>query len=474
MLNELGLSTIKEKPHSSRSVLAVHFKLHGGDGVSLQSQLLRNSLRHNFYDIYECCADLPANFQGLKLPEISYQSAEAVDLRRSIFNPTNNVFEGELLTRLNLQHAVIRKSVERFIDENHIPAIHIHNILSLPYNVAATVAFYDIAKNRPDLQIIAHHHDLIFENRQHIFPTPKFPVIADRLNEALLPNLPNIKHVTINSIAAANLQTEKDIQATIVPDGFDFEMSGQEKSVNNRFRELAGIDRNDLIIGVMTRFVPRKAIEFAVQFVCALQQKRSKLENIPGGIGPQRRNFTAENAIILLLPQHEDRTDNSHYFDAIKNYAAQLGIKIVEAENLVESDIINNGHALDKISFYDVYPELDIVCYPTTQEGFGNQLLEAIALAGTVPVVFEYPVFRKDIAQYVPHIVSLGDTYFANDTISELKILPNSVIERAVNISIQYLLDPDLAYRYSQENFRLAKSKFDIKLVSEQFAKMIG
>jgi glycosyltransferase involved in cell wall biosynthesis len=57
-------------------------------------------------------------------------------------------------------------------------------------------------------------------------------------------------------------------------------------------------------------------------------------------------------------------------------------------------------------SFWDVYAFADLVTYPSLWEGFGNQLLEAIG--GQLPIVlFEYPVYRVDIAPLGFSVISL-------------------------------------------------------------------
>lgn len=469
MIHERLPETNNEQARSGGAILAVHYKLHGGDGISLQSQLLHKALRESSREVFECSADLPVGVKGLKLPQLSYQNQEVKDLRRDIYHPEAPIPEHALLTRLESQAAIIRENIERYMDAHDVRVLDVHNIFSVPYNPAATVALYDLAKNRPDVFFIAHHHDFIFENRQDIFPTPPSPAVAKRIGDALLPDAPNIRHVVINQKAAEYLREKKHLQATVIPDGFDFDLPSYETGPGRTLRERAGIGENDLIIGVMTRIVPRKAIEFAVQFVHALTNRRSELENVPGGIGPARRHFGSDSRIVLLLPQHEDLSDNGHYFNRVKEYARSAGVTIVEAENLIESDINADPDRKDKILFYAVYPELDIVCYPTTQEGFGNQLLEAIALSRrTVPVVFEYPVFQSDIAQHIPHFISLGNSYGKHPDIPGLKLLPDPAVERAVEQSMRYLKHPEIGGRHARENLERARGQFDINTIAKQ------
>ena len=54
---------------------------------------------------------------------------------------------------------------------------------------------------------------------------------------------------------------------------------------------------------------------------------------------------------------------------------------------------------------------MDIVTFPSYQEGFGNQYLEAVALGKGVVVSHEYPEMKADILPVVSPggIISLGD-----------------------------------------------------------------
>ena len=45
--------------------------------------------------------------------------------------------------------------------------------MSLPYNLPASLAFYDLAVDRPDIGFLMQHHDLYWEGpNARIFDTP--------------------------------------------------------------------------------------------------------------------------------------------------------------------------------------------------------------------------------------------------------------------------------------------------------------
>src|SRR5262245_13814900 len=127
------------------ATLEVHFKLFGTDGVSLQSQELTKALRKRGWRVHSCASDVPAGAEGLRLAELSYQSDEALALRRSIFGPDagpDGHATGQRLLEVIEEHAgPIRRRVEEYVDDHDIRLLHVRNVMSLPYNLPATLAF---------------------------------------------------------------------------------------------------------------------------------------------------------------------------------------------------------------------------------------------------------------------------------------------------------------------------------------------
>ena len=147
---------------ATRSTLEVHFKLFGTDGVSLQSQELSKALRTRGWQVHACASDVPESVEGLPIAELSYQSDDALALRRRLFNRDGDTGV-DLVTELQQRARTIRERVEKYVDEHDIRVLHIRNIMSLPYNLPATLAFYQLIVDRPDLFFLLQHHDLYWE-----------------------------------------------------------------------------------------------------------------------------------------------------------------------------------------------------------------------------------------------------------------------------------------------------------------------
>ena len=470
------------------ATLEVHFKLFGTDGVSLQSQELSKALRARGWQVHPCASDVPADVEGLHLPALSYQSADAVALRRRIFPPAAERNESSpssvqrLMEEIGARAMAIREDVERYIDMNHIPLVHIRNVMSLPYNLPASLAFHDLAVDRPDIGFLMQHHDLYWEGpNARIFDTSHHEVV-ELMERVLCPSLVNARHVLINPIAADALRERKGIDGTVVPDGFDFDrevLTIDEVGFRDRLEILAGDSRpvgaDDLVVAMPARVGINKSIELAIQLVAALASKRALLEEAGDGVGHRRRKFSAGSCVVLLLPQGEDLDDNRDYFDRLVAYAQHMGITLAYGGNIVVPDRRYVTGDRDHYPFYSTYQAVDLICYPPEHEGFGNQAIEAV-WARLPLAVFEYPVFQRFVRDHIPHYISLGDTEQLErlDDFGGLHQLRQDILEHAVDAAIAVLEDHDTERRWTEENARVLRAFCGIETVTDQYIGLYG
>ena len=465
-----------------RRTLEIHFKLFGSDGVSLQSQELSKALSAKGWRVLPCACDVPPRAEGLRLPELSYQSPEAIALRKRIFPGSGRAglvrgggaaVAGEITERAR----GIRRQVEDYVDAHQIRLLHVRNLMSLPYNLPATLALYDLAVERPDIGLLLQHHDLYWEgpNAQN-FLTPHRQV-ADLMDRIMCPPLPNARHVLINPLAAETLRARKGLEGTVVPDGFDFGRQVppiDELAFRRRVQVLAGDPRpvgaGDLVVAMPARIAINKAIELAIQFVAGLNRERAALENAPEGLGPNRRRFSADNSVVLLLPQGEDLEDNRPYFDRLVAYARHCQVKLAYAGNIVVPDSRLRPGDPDRYPFYGTYQAVDLVCYPPEHEGFGNQAIEAV-WAKRPLAVLEYPVFKRFVRNHLPHYISLGDTEQLGrlHEFGGLHQLRRDILDRAVKSAIALLTDHDLEKRWAEKNFTELRAFCGMDTVAAQY-----
>jgi hypothetical protein len=468
---------------SSLATLEIHFKLFGTDGVSLQSQELSTALRKRGWQVHACASDVPEGAEGLRIPELSYQSEDALALRRRLFprlGRTGSDSGPDLVTELYDRARTIRARVEEYVDSHHIRLLHIRNIMSLPYNLPATLAFYQLIVERTDIYFLQQHHDLYWEgpNAQN-FDSP-YPQIADLIASSSCPDRANTTHVLINPLAAQALRERKGIQSTVIPDGFDFgrEVATLDEQVfRSRLEILSGnrspVTPDDLVVAMPARVAINKAIELAVQFVAGLETKRAELQDAPRGLGAHGRRLNSADKIVLLLPQGEDLEENRVYFDRLVAYAQDLGVTLAYGGNVVLPDRRFTPGDPNHFPFYSTYQTFDLVCYPPEHEGFGNQAIETI-WARLPLAVLEYPVFKAFVRNHVPHFISLGDVAGLRrlDNFGGLYQLSKDVLERAVRRAITVVKDRAMEAQWVDENFASLRAFCGIETVSEQYIQL--
>ncbi len=464
--------------------LEVHFKLFGTDGVSLQSQELSKALGARGWRAFSCASDVPPQAEGLRLPELSYQSPEAVALRKRVFSASEShppASDGDsLVEEISERAERIRRQVEDYVDAREIPLLHIRNIMSLPYNLPATLALYNLATERPDIGFLMQHHDIYWEGpNAKNFLTP-YPQVNDMMDRIMCPSLPNARHVLINPLAAEALRAKKGLVGTIVPDGFDFDREIpviDEPVFRSQLQVLVGDPRpvgaDDLVVAMPARIAINKAIELAIQFVAALNLERAALENAPEGLGLNERRFSTTSSIVLLLPQGEDLDDNRPYFERLLSYAEELRIKLAYGGNLVVPDRRFQRDDPDHYPFYGTYRAVDLVCYPPEHEGFGNQAIETV-WAKRPLAVLEYPVFKRYVRDHIPHYISLGDT----EQLERLKEfgglyqLRHEILEGAVRRAITVLTDHELERRWTDEDFTALRAFCGMDTVVAEYIRL--
>jgi len=62
------------------------------------------------------------------------------------------------------------------------------------------------------------------------------------------------------------------------------------------------VGADDLVVAMPARIAINKAIELAIEFVAGLNRERTALESAPEGLGLNRRRFSANSSVVLLLP----------------------------------------------------------------------------------------------------------------------------------------------------------------------------
>jgi mannosylglucosylglycerate synthase len=220
----------------------------------------------------------------------------------------------------------------------------VHNIFTMPFNLAATQALTALAG--PVRKTIAWTHDLAASNPDYKIPPYRaFDLIRERQ--------PGVRYVTISEARAAEFRKLMGSEVdAVIPNGLDF------AGTCTLTPEVANLVRDDLANSIIlfhpTRILARKNIAFALQIIGALRDIGLPVRYLVSG-----------------APDSHNRSSAEH-FAGLKRLAVDLQI-----QGLISW--VNELFYVDERQLHSLYMIADAMLFPSRQEGFGLPLLEAAA-----------------------------------------------------------------------------------------------
>jgi glycosyltransferase involved in cell wall biosynthesis len=204
----------------------------------------------------------------------------------------------------------------------------VENLVSLPLNVDARDALYEVLVNR---RALFHHHDLAWQ-RPNLVDSE-----APRTNALW-------HHVTINELSRRELLS-RGVEAVTIMNSFDCEPPRGHRDAT---RQALDVGTGTLVV-MPSRALPRKNVGGALAMCEAL------------------------DAVFWLLGPAED------------GYEATL-------DELLQSSKVEVRRGLpDGFDIDDAYAASDLVVMPSTWEGFGNPVLESVTHRRAL-ALYPYPV----------------------------------------------------------------------------------
>lgn len=354
----------------------------------------------------------------------------------------------------------IEAALDTMVSEKELDVVIPQNIWSVGAHPSVAIALDRVAKRR-GVHVLAHHHDFYWERVEGVSLTCRTAVeLADRF---LPPHDPSYAHVVINRLAQEALYQRKGIESQVIPNIFDFDGDPWIKDeYNSDFRESFGIKSNDIVLLQATRVVARKGIEAAIDFTAALEANRESLE---GKRLYNGEKFTKESKIILLLVGYAQDDATGDYLVRLQKKAAHLGVDMRYIADRISSTRKIDADGNKVYSLWDTYVFADMVTYCSYWEGWGNQFLEA--LKARLPIlIFEYPVYKSDIADKNFTVISLGDRIRGINSDGLIRIERQQIINAASN-AILYLLNSSLRAAAVEANFETAREYYSMKALRE-------
>ncbi len=395
-------------------------RLAGVDGVSLEVEKWTDIFVKEGWRCFYMAGELDTPPERSYLVEEAHFTHPAIlEIRRKCFGVRKRL--PSTTTKIHQLKDRLKEHIYAFIDTFDLDLLVAQNVLAIPLNLPLGLALTEVI-SETGILTIAHHHDLFWERKRFLANA-----VWEYLNMSFPPHLPSIRHVVINSSADNQVSLRTGISSTVIPNVMDFEHPpAPPDDYAADVRQALGIADDELFILQPTRVVKRKGIEHAIELVHRLDLKAK------------------------LVISHASGDEGQAYEKRIRNYSA-----IMKVQTLFESDIIKDhrGKTADGRKIYslsDIYPNADLVTYPSSFEGFGNAFLEAIYYRKPI-VVNAYTIFALDIKPKNFEVIEF-DGY---------------VDEQAVRQTQQVLADPQLRKEMVEKNYQLARRYYSYSVLRQ-------
>jgi glycosyltransferase involved in cell wall biosynthesis len=400
----------------------------GTDGVSLESakwaQVLWEDRHQSFW--YSGLSDRDPGAM-LCVPEAHFGHPEIQWINERIWGRRTR--DPLVSRRIRDIADYLKSTLYQFVDRFQIDVLIPENALTIPMHVPLAVAITDFMMET-GIPAIAHHHDFYWERVRF-----SINAVPDYLDMAFPPRLPQMAHAVINGAAQEQLSLRKGVGSLLIPNVFDFEnaLPPPDDYAADVRREI-GLEEDDIFILQPTRIVPRKGIEHAVKLVSMLRNPRCK-----------------------LVISHDAGDEGFEYKHMIEELAREEDVDVRFIGDRVSEVRQYDAEGRKLYTLWDLYPFADLVTYPSTYEGFGNALLEAIYFKKPV-VINRYNIFVEDIE---PKGFDLA--------------VINGFITRDVVAKVERLLS-DTPYREGlvDHNYKLARQYYSYATLRRNLRMMIN
>jgi glycosyltransferase involved in cell wall biosynthesis len=403
-------------------------RLAGVDGVTFETAKWETVLEGLGHEIRLCAGEVDAlRYVSRLVPPMHFTHPPAARVTEAAFDPESDpeAVRGEV-ERLAAQLLPV---LYDWASTTQLDLLVVENAWSIPMQLPLALALRQLVE-RTGLPAIGHHHDYWWERER--FATP---VVPDLIEASFPPDLPSVRHVSINSLAAKELHRRRGITSQVIPNVFDFEQPRPRKhpAVRRRLRTELGMGERGLLVVQPTRVVPRKGIELAIELVSRLKDP--------------------DAVLLITSPAGDEGLD---YLVELEHMAEAMNVRLRYAADRFAPDHegtpIRPAHSLN-----DAYLAADLITYPSLYEGFGNALIEAI-FYGTPVVVNRYPVYEADIRPLGLRFVEL-DGSVTDAAVSQVKVLVSS---------------PSRRQAMARHNFAIARDHLSYRLLRRRLRRLIG
>jgi glycosyltransferase involved in cell wall biosynthesis len=200
---------------------------------------------------------------------------------------------------------------------------------------------------------------------------------------------------------------------------------------SRQFRTEIGLSEDDLLILQPTRVVERKGIEHSIELARRLAPDRAK-----------------------LVITHASGDEGDAYAERIREFAELLDVEVIFADKWIADERRTAPDGRKLFTIHDVYPQADLVAYPSTYEGFGNAFLEAVYFKCPI-VCNRYAIYRTDIEPVGVRPI-LFDGFPTDETVDEIRHVLGDARYREERVEHNYeVASRFFSYEVLEEELRL-------------------
>lgn len=321
-----------------------------------------------------------------------------------------------------------KEHLYQFAQKFSLEALVVENALTIPINLPLGLALTEFIAET-GYPVIAHHHDFHWERQRFMNNS-----VGDYLAAAFPPNLPSIRHVVINTIQAHQLASRFGIASMLIPNVMDFNsipMPADDYALTARAD--LGLTPGQYLILQPTRIIQRKGIEHAIELT---------------------RRLDLPAALVISHAAGDEGTD---YEKRIREFAALLTVTV-----RFESRIVGDQRGLtpDGRKIYtlgDIYPQADLVTYPSSIEGFGNAFLEAVYYHRPL-VVNKYSIYETDIKPKGFQVIEF-DGFISEETLEQARYV---------------LTHPEETSKQTEHNYELARRYYSFTMLERRLEVLLA
>jgi glycosyltransferase involved in cell wall biosynthesis len=412
----------------AKNIGFVSTRFAGQDGVSLESAKWAEVLWEDRHVSFWYSGESDRN------PDISHVVPEAYFGFSENQWINERIWKGEqrdrfVTERIRALADYLKSTLYRFVEKFAIDIIVPQNCLAIPMHVPLGIALTEFL-SETRMPAIAHHHDFYWERT-------RFSVncIPEYLDMSFPPKLGNMRDVVINQEAQEQLALRKGSASLVIPNVFDFENPPEPvDDYASDVRDELGLNEDDFFILQPTRVVPRKGIEQAIKLVSLLKDPRCK-----------------------LVISHEAGDEGYEYLGMLEQLAKEEGVDMRIVADRVGEVRQRDSEGRKVYTLWDLYHHADFVTYPSTYEGFGNALLEAIYFRKPV-LINRYSIFVRDIEPKGFRLLTMDG--FVTPTIA-----------RQVR---QILTDSDLCEEVVNHNYEVARQFYSYSTIRSNLRAFIA